>query len=177
VSSTSTTPKTAAPAAAGVTPLQVGEAYLGLIHRLRRVADEKLSNCGLSMPRIKLLQYLAHEGATRQNVIATCFDLAPRSVTDMVDSLERDGLAVRRDDPTDRRAKLVELTPAGHESAASSGALRDQIFERIFGALDAPERATLLDLITILDRATVAATVDGLAPCGPSELPSSRSTS
>jgi DNA-binding MarR family transcriptional regulator len=175
VSSTRTTRTTATTASADVTPLQVGEAYLGLIHRLRRVADDQLSSCGLSMPRIKLLQFLANAGATRQNVIATCFDLAPRSVTDMVDSLERDGLAVRRDDPTDRRAKLVELTPAGHESAASSGALRDQIFERIFGALDAPARATLLDLITILDRATVA--VDGLAPCGPSELESSRSTS
>jgi DNA-binding MarR family transcriptional regulator len=175
VSSTSTTSTTAASESVDITPLQVGEAYLGLIHRLRRVADDQLSSCGLSMPRIKLLQYLAHEGPTRQNVIALGFDLAPRSVTDMVDSLERDGLAERRDDPTDRRAKLVELTPAGHESAATSGALRDQIFERIFGALDAPSRATLLDLITILDRA--AASAGDFSPCGPADPQISGSTS
>lgn len=144
-----------------------------LIHRMRRVADERLSGLGLSMPRIKLLQYLSHTGPTRQNVIATCFDIAPRSVTDMVDCLERDGLAVRRDDPTDRRAKLVELTPAGNDAAASAGQARDELFQHIFGALDAGARATLLDLLTTLDTAT--ATAFDSSPCGRAVPQSTRS--
>jgi DNA-binding MarR family transcriptional regulator len=139
-----------------VTPVQVGEAYLLLVHRMRRVADERLSGLGLSLPRIKLLQYLSQSGPTRQNVIATCFDIAPRSVTDMVDCLERDGLAVRRDDPSDRRAKLVELTPTGSDAAAVAGDARDQLFDHIFGVLDATQRATLLGLLTTLDKATAS---------------------
>jgi DNA-binding MarR family transcriptional regulator len=146
-----------------VSPVQVGEAYLLLVHRMRRVADERLSGLGLSMPRIKLLQYLSHSGPTRQNVIATCFDIAPRSVTDMVDCMERDGLAVRRDDPSDRRAKLVELTPTGSEAAARAGDARDELFGHIFGVLDAAQRASLLDLLTTLDKAT--ATADESSPC------------
>jgi DNA-binding MarR family transcriptional regulator len=152
--SRSPAPKTAEPA---VTAQQVGEAYLRLVHRMRRVADERLAGSGLSLPRVKLMQYLAASGPTRQNVIATCFDVAPRSVTDMVDCLERGGLAVRHDDPTDRRAKLVSLTPAGCDAAASAGLERDQVFETIFGALDATDRVTFLDLLTTLDQATASA--------------------
>jgi DNA-binding MarR family transcriptional regulator len=158
-----------------VTPAQVGEAYLLLVHRMRRVADERLSGLGLSMPRIKLLQYLSQSGPTRQNVIATCFDIAPRSVTDMVDCMERDGLAVRRDDPSDRRAKLVELTESGNEAAAHAGEARDELFEHIFGVLDATERASLLDLLTTLDQATASAEVT--SPCENTEPATSRSTS
>jgi DNA-binding MarR family transcriptional regulator len=158
-----------------VTPVQVGEAYLLLVHRMRRVADERLSGLGLSMPRIKLLQYLSQSGPTRQNVIANCFDIAPRSVTDMVDCMERDGLAVRRDDPSDRRAKLVELTPTGNQAAAQAGEARDELFGHIFGVLDATERASLLDLLTTLDKATASA--DDSSPCGSATTQTSRSTS
>jgi DNA-binding MarR family transcriptional regulator len=147
-------PKTAEPA---VTAKQIGEAYLQLVHRMRRVADERLAGSGLSLPRVKLMQYLALSGPTRQNVIATCFDVAPRSVTDMVDCLERGGLAVRHDDPSDRRAKLVSLTPAGIDAAASAGLERDQVFEQIFGSLDADSRSTFLAILTTLDRATANA--------------------
>jgi DNA-binding MarR family transcriptional regulator len=140
-----------------VTAKQLGEAYLQLVHRMKRVADERLASSGLSLPRVKLMQYLAASGPTRQNVIATCFDVAPRSVTDMVDCLERGGLAVRHDDPTDRRAKLVSLTPAGIDAAASAGLERDQVFEQIFGSLDAASRTTFLAILTTLDQATASA--------------------
>jgi DNA-binding MarR family transcriptional regulator len=168
--SRSPAPETVAPI---VTAQQVGEAYLQLVHRMRRVADERLAGSGLSLPRVKLMQYLAASGPTRQNVIATCFDVAPRSVTDMVDCLERGGLAQRHDDPTDRRAKLVSLTPAGRDAAAGAGHQRDEIFERIFGALDAAARATLLDLLTTLDKATVTTGED--SPCDRADLHTSRS--
>jgi DNA-binding MarR family transcriptional regulator len=163
----------AAPSAPVVTAQQVGEAYLQLVHRMRRVADERLAGSGLSLPRVKLMQYLAASGPTRQNVIATCFDVAPRSVTDMVDCLERGGLAERQDDPTDRRAKLVSLTPTGHDAAASAGHERDQVFEEIFGVLDAGARATFLDFLTTLDKATV--TTGEPSPCEFAEPLTSRS--
>lgn len=41
-------------------------------------------------------------GAVRQSVLAAEFDLAPRTITDVIDALERDGLAERQADPTDR---------------------------------------------------------------------------
>ena len=56
---------------------------------------------------------LHEQGPTRQSVLAAEFGLSPHSITDIVDALERLGLAERRPDPTDRRAKLVAITKAG----------------------------------------------------------------
>jgi len=53
---------------------------------------------------------------TRQSVLAADLGLAPRSITDIVDALERLGLTESRPDATDRRGKLVAITDAGESS-------------------------------------------------------------
>ena len=45
----------------------------------------------------------------------------------LVDELEADGLLVRRPDPTDRRAKLVALTPAGWDAIRTGQAIITRI--------------------------------------------------
>ena len=43
--------------------------------------------------------------------------VSPRNMTAMVDAMEDPQLVVRRPHPTDRRATLVELSPAGFREA------------------------------------------------------------
>ena len=52
------------------------------------------------------------------NEIGTELEITPGSVTYLVDGLERDGLAKRIVDETDRRTVYVDLTPDGEEIAA-----------------------------------------------------------
>ncbi len=47
------------------------------------------------MARTKVLRRLDEQGPTRQNVLATDFGLSPHSITDIVDGLERLGMAER----------------------------------------------------------------------------------
>ncbi|TMF59752.1 MAG: MarR family transcriptional regulator, partial [Chloroflexi bacterium] len=42
-------------------------------------------------------------------------DVSPRTVTGLVDNLERDGLVKRVDDPDDRRSVYAEITDQGRE--------------------------------------------------------------
>ena len=98
-----------------ITPEQVGERYLAVQHRMFRAVNDEMSGCGLSMARTKVLRRL-HEGPARQSVLAAEFELSPHSITDIVDGLERVGMAERRPDPADRRAKLVAITDAGEAS-------------------------------------------------------------
>ena len=81
-----------------VTPEQVGERYLAVHHRMLRAVNDEMLGCGLSMARTKMLRRLHEQGPTRQNVLAADFGLAPHSITDLVDALERLGLAERRPD-------------------------------------------------------------------------------
>jgi DNA-binding MarR family transcriptional regulator len=136
-----------------VTPDQVGERYLTVHHRMFRAVNDEMSGCGLSMARTKVLLRLRERGPVRQSVLAADFGLSPHSITDIVDGLERLGMAERRPDPTDRRAKLVAITDAGLASLDVASATRQRLLTHIFGALDEADRTTLLRLLDRLDEA------------------------
>jgi MarR family transcriptional regulator for hemolysin len=136
-----------------ITPEQAGERYLAVHHRMFRAVNDAMSECGLSLARTKVLKRLAEQGPTRQSTLAADFGLAPHSITDIVDALERQGLAERRPDATDRRAKLVAITDAGEACLEVASAARDRLLKQIFGALTQEDRATWLRLLDILDDA------------------------
>jgi DNA-binding MarR family transcriptional regulator len=136
-----------------VTPEQLGERYLTVHHRMFRAVNDEMSGCGLSMARTKVLRRLREQGPTRQSVLAVDFGLSPHSITDIVDGLERLGMAERRPDPTDRRAKLVAITDAGEAGLDVANATRERLLKQIFGALSEADRATLLRLLDSLDEA------------------------
>jgi len=138
-----------------ITPEQAGERYLAVHHRMFRAVNDEMNGCGLSMARTKVLTRLAEQGPTRQSVLAADFGLAPHSITDIVDSLERLGLAERRPDATDRRAKLVAITDAGRDCLGVAHATRDRLLTEIFGALGPEDRATLFRLLGALDEAAL----------------------
>jgi DNA-binding MarR family transcriptional regulator len=148
-----------------ITPEQVGERYLAVHHRMLRAVNDEMSGCGLSLARTKVLMRLSARGALRQSALAAELGLAPHSITDIVDALERAGLAERQPDPTDRRAKLVAITSAGQACLGVANATRDRLLTQIFGALSQEERATLLRLLDTLDEAAQAA--DGTPAAAP----------
>ena len=136
-----------------ITAEQVGERYLAVHHRMFRAVNDEMSGCGLSLARTKVLLRLREQGPVRQNALAADFGLSPHSITDIVDGLERLGLAERRPDPTDRRAKLVAITEAGEACLDVANATRERALTQIFGALSDEDRATLLRLLDSLDEA------------------------
>ena len=151
-----------------ITPEQVGERYLAVHHRMFRAVNDQMSVCGLSMARTKVLRRLHEQGPTRQSVLAAGFELSPHSITDIVDGLERLGLAERRPDPADRRAKLVAITDTGEASLEVANATRERLLTQIFGSLNEDDRATLLRLLDSLDEAAQTATA---APAAPIAVP------
>src|ERR1700729_4500698 len=129
-----------------ITAEQVGDRYIAAYHRMFRAVNDEMTGCGLSMARTKVLMRLREQGPTRQNVLAADFGLSPHSITDIVDALERLGLAERRPDATDRRAKLVAITDAGESSLDVARSTRQRLLRQIFGALGREDRTIFLRL-------------------------------
>lgn len=123
-------------------------AYAELYLQLMRTMDRRMAEQGASLSRTKLLLCLQKRGPLRATDIADFFSQSPRTVTEAIDGLERDGLVERKPDPDDRRAKFISVTEKGLEAAAKTEPLRRQLIEQTFGTLDAEERETLLRLLT-----------------------------
>ena len=126
-----------------VSASEVGHLYLEMHHRLRKAVDEAMCASGLSLARAKVLGQLTEHGPMKQAMLASRLGIAPRSVTDTLDALERDGLAERRADPADRRAWITEITPAGSKALGRAMSAKYQVMEQIFGALEPQARAAL----------------------------------
>lgn len=67
----------------------------------------------------RALAHLARSGAVRQVRLAENLRISPMSLCGLLDRLEGSGLVVRADDPEDRRAKIVELTPRADAALAT----------------------------------------------------------
>ncbi|MET8050221.1 MarR family transcriptional regulator [Streptosporangium sp. NPDC005286] len=130
------------------TPEEIGLRYLSLGYRLRKVVDDGMAAGGLSLARTKVLQVLDRRGAMRQSSLAQELGHAPRSVTQSVEALEREGLVERAADPEDGRSKLVSLTPEGARALAAGTAAGERVLREVFGTL---EREQLVDLGKLLD--------------------------
>jgi DNA-binding MarR family transcriptional regulator len=133
-----------------VSALEVGQAYLELYHQLYRLVDKTMSSAGLSLARSKVLMRLGDHGPMNQATLAGLLGFAPRSVTEAVDALERDGMVTRTEDKADRRARIVALTPAGRDALAAAHVARGKAMDEIFGSLSTRERATLVALLTTI---------------------------
>lgn len=130
-----------------VSALEVGQTYLELHHQLHRIVDQAMTSVGLSLARAKVLMRLSEAGPMNQATLAGLLGFAPRSVTDTVDALERDGLVRRSDDQHDRRARIVTITPSGCESLAAAQVVRGEAMDEIFGVLSPTERARFAALL------------------------------
>ena len=81
---------------------------------LKRI-DTALEPFGLVFSRFEALALLSftRTGALPLARIGERLQVHPTSVTNTIDRLEADGLVARVPHPTDRRATLAEITPAG----------------------------------------------------------------
>jgi DNA-binding MarR family transcriptional regulator len=70
------------------------------------------------MARNKMLGHIERNSPVRAADLATAFGFAPRTITEAIDALERDGLVQRTGDTTDRRVKYIALTARAKKCCA-----------------------------------------------------------
>jgi DNA-binding MarR family transcriptional regulator len=108
---------------------------------------------GLSMPQFSLLTQLYHRGACGMSGISERFEITPAAASQMVDKLVQSGYVVREEDPTDRRAKTLNLTPKGRELIDAGNEERYRWVEELAGKLNAGERAQIVEALERMTQA------------------------
>jgi MarR family transcriptional regulator, transcriptional regulator for hemolysin len=85
-----------------------------LTRRWRQVLDQEVQSAGLTDATWRPLLHLHLLGeGTRQKDLAASLGIEGPSLVRLLDTLNAKGMLQRGEDPTDRRAKLLSLTPEG----------------------------------------------------------------
>ncbi|MBN1526322.1 MAG: MarR family transcriptional regulator, partial [Candidatus Omnitrophica bacterium] len=84
----------------------------------------------VTVPQLAILGFLKNHGEAAMTHMARYMSVTTAAVTGIVERLVREGYAVRRSDPKDRRVVKVKLTPKG---ASLIGKMEEQRRKAIMG--------------------------------------------
>ena len=93
--------------------LALAEAVFGMFSLFKNVTIDAAQTCSVGSPERARILWGLKAGPVRAGGLASVARLSPSAITETVEGLERDGLVRREDDPDDRRAVRVALTPDG----------------------------------------------------------------
>src|ERR1043166_6587670 len=114
---------------------------------------------GLSVARMRLLGMLRALGLQPMGVFAKHAGVSARTLTALVDRLEREGLARRVPHPHDRRATLVAITDEGERMLRACLKPHRAAVTALFREFPRADRAAFARLIPLLVEAIEARTV------------------
>jgi MarR family transcriptional regulator for hemolysin len=112
-------------------------------HVLRTRIAAALAEIGLTA-RMHCVLVHAAAGECTQRELAEIGDMDKTTMVATVDALEAAGLAERRTSDTDRRARIVAVTPQGAKVAKQSQRIVDRVHGEALGSLGTSEREALL---------------------------------
>ena len=147
-----------------VEPMEISSSIVWLAHLIDRFANTRLAQGafpkGMSFARANLLfaVYAAKQNGTSSRMVDISLDLGvtARTLTTMVDALEKQGLVERVPDPNDRRAIQLAITGEGEALIEPLAQALESATEAVMGPLDEGERRTLLRLLNRLIERDVA---------------------
>ncbi|BDG03032.1 MarR family winged helix-turn-helix transcriptional regulator [Anaeromyxobacter oryzae] len=127
---------------------------LTLISRRRSLRDPIAASCeatNLTPVQIHILLWLGNDGALTMGELARRVAVTEKTITGIVDRLERDRLVRRSRDPVDRRVVHVSLAHAGEALSSRIDAEIDRKLVDFLGLLDAPDRSHLVHILEKLE--------------------------
>ncbi|SHG39554.1 DNA-binding transcriptional regulator, MarR family [Kaistia soli DSM 19436] len=122
---------------------------------LRRAFDQAAQSCALTRAQWQVLAFLYHNEGSNQAVVAEALDVEPITLSRHIDRLEGLGYVVRLPDPSDRRARRLQLTPAVKPHLQAMKAIANDVLKSALEGMDETETAQLANALTLM-RANMA---------------------
>ena len=120
--------------------------------RIENIVRQRLrSEFGTTLPRFDLMAQLDREAeGLSMGELSARLMVTGGNVTGIVDQLEGEGLVVREDHPTDRRAFRVRLTAAGRRQFRRMAAVHEAWIVELFDGWDATQKNQVHGLLATL---------------------------
>jgi DNA-binding MarR family transcriptional regulator len=139
--------------------IQVFHAVRALAQRMNDATTGWLAPFGLSASKFNYLVilYARREAGLTANELGALVHTVSGTVTSMIDSLVREGLVSRSQNPRDGRSSLLRLTPKGARVVRNAATAHHEQVEHVLASFSGTDCATLLGLIVRAGNALHAA--------------------
>jgi MarR family 2-MHQ and catechol resistance regulon transcriptional repressor len=117
-----------------------------------RHAERSIVSLDMCLSDFAVLEVLRHKGPQSVGEIGRRVDLTSGSITTAIDRLEKRGLVARAAHASDRRARVVHLTPEGTARITHLFATHKKAMDRAAHGLSKAERGTLIELLKKLGK-------------------------
>ncbi|ORT98476.1 MarR family transcriptional regulator [Frankia casuarinae] len=126
-----------------------------LVGRAKRTPPPaELAGLALGPRHLSLLSYLLFDGPMTVNELAVRLEVAPTTVSLMVADLSRGGVVERREDPGDRRRRIVSITDAGRPAIEGWLGPAATAWREALGPLTSADRRLVVETLRAYERAT-----------------------
>lgn len=132
---------------------QLAEVFLAFKRTMRlnrQLLGKMTSGQGGHPAQTGCLAMLAHNEGISQRELAQKLQLAPATVTAMLQRMEREGTIERWTDPEDQRITRIRLTAAGRELGRRHGEVYAAHMEKVVGPLSEHDRRELARILNLL---------------------------
>lgn len=123
------------------------------MHRSMRDFKRFMDETGLSFSQINVLMRMVHEGKAGVSKIGEQMGVTNAAASQAIDRLVQLGLVERTEDPDDRRAKRLGLTPKGRALIEKGIAARSKWVEGLTDALTPEQQDSIISALTLLTEA------------------------
>ena len=114
---------------------------------LQAHAHQNIAALGLGLSDFGVLEILLHKGPLPVNTLGSKIGLTSGSISVAIDRLDKKGFVERKDDPDDRRARIVHLTAAGRKLIECAFTEHAAAMERATSGLSKAEKGAALRLL------------------------------
>ena len=115
-------------------------------------ASRSFQDSGLGDSDFRVLEVLLHKGPLPVNAIGPKVFLTPGSISTAVDRLYEGGLVSRTESETDRRVRVVDLTPEGRTLIKRMFSAHARDMEKLAEVLTTSERLQLVKALKKLGK-------------------------
>jgi DNA-binding MarR family transcriptional regulator len=123
------------------------------VHRSMHDSARFIKASGFSMPQFFLLMHLHRHEQCGISDLSGHMDVTAAATSQLVDKLVQAGLLVRVEDPNDRRAKQISLSPAGEAIVEKAIAERSRWVDDLIATLNTEEHQKVAEALQILTEA------------------------
>ena len=118
-----------------------------LSRRITRLYNHVYDDAGVSHLQAKTLIFLDHEGVQTQTELANRMEMARAAMGALLDRMEAAGLIERINSPSDRRIKLIRMTPKARPLIGKINELASKVGPRIRSGTTKSERKAAIEVL------------------------------